>query len=1099
MPKAIEIPIVAVGGTGGAAASVGVLKEETDAATLSSERLGEASVATSAALDKESVAARTAGVANQRLTGSEIAAAAAARRAAAIRSEATKGLIAQSASAVGLRGAIIGANPAFLAATAGAIAFGKSIQSIKNFETELNVFQETAGVTADQMEKVRATAEALGKDITLPAVGAQDAAEAMTELAKAGLSVQDSIEGARGVLQLATAANIDNAQATELAASALNAFGLAGDQAVHVADVLANAANDSQGSIVDIGIALRQAAAVGRQAGLSFEQVAGFLTILARNGLVGSDAGTAFRTMLIRLINPTDKAAKLIRDLGLNLRTATGAIDLTVFDQFSRATENLTKRQRDQAQAIIFGQDAIRAAAIGTREGSAAIDAQTRALEKSGTAALVAGARTRGLAGDFENAKNQAAALGLELGDLASGPVGVFFRGIANTFASVDKALENVRFGFSSVFGGDTFNEADKNFTQLADRIDEIQGKKGFLKSGIASLGVFGGSAGLAGQDAEDLRESIDALGASAAEMVRQGFLNEVLKRFIQLSPLVKKALEDGIITPVEEAELAADGLGRAFLAAVPHTADLFQSFGLVAQGSIEAARSTIDRAGPTLAEAMAEAIHDGTRQATGPAQVDGATLGDSLAKSIAAGIATAQDAISAAFSGLARGARLDIGRLQSELLDVQFRGGNDAAQRAILVRERKRQEDLIDTLVGKGATRAKIDAAKKDAIDTQNKIDAIDEAATAAAERAANKREQDAKKIQQARAKADQEFLDALGAGRRPLELKITRAEGTERVTDDLKRQQQLRTRILAEIDAISKRDFEDAKDKATAIATRRQELAGVVNTIRSERAAQNEQIAQLAEDKFNLRVSIAQASGNSQLLIKLFDQQIHDTQVAISKADQNSKLQLELKEKLAQVRQDREAAVSGLEEKRIQIAELRGNKSAELELINARIERLKKAIAAAKRQHKATIDLQLELAQTEKDRKDLLDEAEDANKKATTAFDLLKQAADTFNQSAGNLINQQQPFAGPTGFTADIAQFLIRRQQPTAAPARGTVQVPPVQLQDQPLIQAIEKLTGAILGASGNASTAGGTPSARTARQWHSENMLARQFQEG
>src|SRR3990172_4511117 len=124
----------------------------------------------------------------------------------------------------------------------------------------------------------------------------------MTELAKAGLDVNESIAGARGVLQLAAAAQIDNAEAAQLVANSLNAFGLAGDQAVHVADLLANAANAAQGSIVEFGAAQAQVNAVARQVGISLEDTTAILTLFARNGLRGSDAGTSLRTALVRLI-----------------------------------------------------------------------------------------------------------------------------------------------------------------------------------------------------------------------------------------------------------------------------------------------------------------------------------------------------------------------------------------------------------------------------------------------------------------------------------------------------------------------------------------------------------------------------------------------------------------------------------------------------------------------------------------------------------------------------------------------------------------------------------------------------------------------------
>jgi len=408
VPKAIEIPIVAVGG--GSAVSI------RKAAAAATAELSAATKVSTASLEAEAIAARTAGAAVQTEASANRTASKAAREAAVRRNEITKGLQAQALSAVGLRGAIIGANTAFLAATAGAILFGKSLQSAAQFQTELATFAATTGATAGQITEVSDAAKQLGADLTLPGVNAQDAAVAMTELAKAGLGVEESISGARGVLQLATAAGIDNAAATELAASALNAFGLAGGEAVHVADVLANAANDAQGSITDIGIALQQASAAGRQAGLSLEETTGILTIFARNGIKGSDAGTLLRTMLIRLINPTDKANEVIQRLGLHIRDATGGINLGVFDEFARKTRNVTAAERDRDAAIIAGQDAFRGLSILARTGGAALDQQVAALNENGTAAELAAARTSGLAGAAENLKNQLSTAGLAIG-----------------------------------------------------------------------------------------------------------------------------------------------------------------------------------------------------------------------------------------------------------------------------------------------------------------------------------------------------------------------------------------------------------------------------------------------------------------------------------------------------------------------------------------------------------------------------------------------------------------------------------------------------------------------------------------------------------
>lgn len=329
---------------------------------------------------------------------------------------ARRGVLATLASFAGLRGATLAANTAFIAGAAGLIAFGKSLQVFTNFETQLNVLRVTTGATSDEMDRVSATAVQLGADLTLPGVSAGDAADAMLELAKAGLSVDDAIAGARGVLQLATAANISNADATNLAAAALNAFGLAGDQATRVADTLANAANAAQGSISDMGLGLQQAAAVGRQVGLSLEDTTVFLTALTRAGIRGSDAGTSLRTALLRLINPTKKIQKVFDELGLSLRDAEGNLRPDFFVNLGIALQGLSKEQRDQKIATLGGADAIRSLSILSRQSIGDLIGLRKEIRQQGTASDVAAARMQGLSGAGKQLGNTLEQIGLSIG-----------------------------------------------------------------------------------------------------------------------------------------------------------------------------------------------------------------------------------------------------------------------------------------------------------------------------------------------------------------------------------------------------------------------------------------------------------------------------------------------------------------------------------------------------------------------------------------------------------------------------------------------------------------------------------------------------------
>jgi TP901 family phage tail tape measure protein len=76
-----------------------------------------------------------------------------------------------------------------------------------------------------------------------------------------------------------------------------------------VADLLAAGAGKAQGSVEDMGMALKQGGLLAASTGLSIEETTGTLAAFASAGLIGSDAGTSFKTML-QSLTPVSVAAK---------------------------------------------------------------------------------------------------------------------------------------------------------------------------------------------------------------------------------------------------------------------------------------------------------------------------------------------------------------------------------------------------------------------------------------------------------------------------------------------------------------------------------------------------------------------------------------------------------------------------------------------------------------------------------------------------------------------------------------------------------------------------------------------------------------------
>ncbi len=245
-------------------------------------------------------------------------------------------------------------------------------KSFGEYERNLAVLETTTGATSAQMEKMRGTAKALGGDIRLPGTSAGDAAAAMLELAKGGLSVEESMSGARGVLELSAAAQIENAEAATIVADALNTFSLAGEDASRVSDLLAATANASTAEITDVANGFQQAGAVFASNGVPIEDLSAALGLMANAGIKGSDAGTSLKSMMMRLTAPTAQAGRAIEELGLQIYDAQG--NMLPFDnivgQLEDRTKGLSQEQRNMAYETIFGSDAIRAArAFGCAAG----------------------------------------------------------------------------------------------------------------------------------------------------------------------------------------------------------------------------------------------------------------------------------------------------------------------------------------------------------------------------------------------------------------------------------------------------------------------------------------------------------------------------------------------------------------------------------------------------------------------------------------------------------------------------------------------------------------------------------------------------------
>jgi TP901 family phage tail tape measure protein len=277
-------------------------------------------------------------------------------------------------SMAGAGAKIGGIGVATLAPFAAAVRQGTAYQS-----TLLNI-QASTGATAQELDRLKAASMQMSQAM---GVGPTQIAGSFLELLKAGMSVEQVLGGAgQAAIEFATVGQMDVAAAGVVMADAMNVFGVSAGVA---ANAISSAADASSTSIEGMSQAFSQVSAVAALANQSIGDTSAALAILANAGVKGSDAGTSLKTMLLRLMAPADEAVGALASIGLSVssfRNADGSMKplVEIIRTLNGAMGDLGREAQDDIFKNIFGQDAIRAAAILTGAGVDGFNDMTGAM-----------------------------------------------------------------------------------------------------------------------------------------------------------------------------------------------------------------------------------------------------------------------------------------------------------------------------------------------------------------------------------------------------------------------------------------------------------------------------------------------------------------------------------------------------------------------------------------------------------------------------------------------------------------------------------------------------------------------------------------------
>ena len=195
--------------------------------------------------------------------------------------------------------------------------FGKkTVQVGMDFDAQMSQVKALGQLQDEDFQKVRKRAMELGESTKFTAA---QVGEAFSYMALAGWDTQEMLDGIDGVLNLAAASGEDLGRVSDIVTDAITAMGLTAKDSGHFVDVLAAASANSNTTVAQMGEAFKYLATTGGVLQYSIDDVAVTLGLLANNGIKAGQAGTSMRRILNTLINPTDKAAAAMEDLGISL------------------------------------------------------------------------------------------------------------------------------------------------------------------------------------------------------------------------------------------------------------------------------------------------------------------------------------------------------------------------------------------------------------------------------------------------------------------------------------------------------------------------------------------------------------------------------------------------------------------------------------------------------------------------------------------------------------------------------------------------------------------------------------------------------------
>lgn len=305
-----------------------------------------------------------------------------------------------------------------------------SVDVGSNFEAAMSNVEALSGAQGTDLDKLQAKAEQIGRDTKY---SASEAADALGYMSLAGWKVNDMLAGLPGVMYLASSANMDLAQSSDMVTDNLSAFNMKAKESAYFADMLAYAQSHSNATVAQFGEAYKNSAANLNAAGQDVQTVTAFFEAFANQGKKGSEAGTALSAMMRDLTANMQDGAVQIGNTAIAVSDSEGNFrDLTeIMLEVDRAVGNLGSAERATALKNVFTDESIKGVNLALNEGIEKILGYEEQLRHvTGTAQDMSDTMQDNLRGSMDELSSATEGLGIRLYDIVDGPMQAFIDGI---------------------------------------------------------------------------------------------------------------------------------------------------------------------------------------------------------------------------------------------------------------------------------------------------------------------------------------------------------------------------------------------------------------------------------------------------------------------------------------------------------------------------------------------------------------------------------------------------------------------------------------------------------------------------------------------